>query len=194
MSESSDTSDKGDIQIKKDVFEYVVNTIIGCESGLFKVISNSNPNKTYLLKDVNQPFAKILKESHETYFTNTHQSIIKRDDSYVNEIFDNLQNLTNHSKQCILNILAHLTVSIHFNIDRHLLNIDNHDSYISSIRTEALILLNNFQFRELFEHPCIDVPMELLPDGKNFITIDIKMPTEKQKLENDLKYNDKLYL
>jgi hypothetical protein len=171
-----------------DAKKYIVTTIRGFESAMYKMIHSTLPDKIKLLKDINQPFIVIFKDAHEKYYTDTFNSFITKNDTYVTEIFDLLQSHKGHSKQCLLNILSQIAVSVHFNLDRKKFDVINYDSYMKSVTDEIVETLSVFDIVKLFNHECngvADADLVLLKDGQKFITIDIKMPTERQMMKND---------
>ena len=88
--------------------KYIVDVISGFESGMYKMVTQTNKDNLKLLASKHHPFITIYRDLHESYYTTTFNSIIKRDDKYVSETFDEFKNLSNHSNQCMLNILANL--------------------------------------------------------------------------------------
>lgn len=165
-------------EIVEAVSKYVISVISGFESGMYKMVFKMEESRTKLLSDKHQPFITIYRDLHESYFTSTFNSIINRDDEYVNKTFDNFKKLLNHSNQCLLNILANLIVSIHFNFDRNNLDCNNYNLYMMSINKEINNILSVIDLAKLFDHECNGIPDEkLIPISPNdhFIKIDLRM-------------------
>jgi len=161
-------------QFIDDVVLYINNVICGFESGMYKMVSQTNKDKLEYLSHKHQPFITIYRDLHEDYFTRTFNSIVREDDINVVNKFNSLQEMSGHSKQCILEILANVIISIHFNLDRKKLNIKTHDIYIRSIELEIKNILLNIDIKNFFSHDCkgpTNLELKVLPDGKKFIEI-----------------------
>lgn len=168
------------------VKQYIHEVITGFESGLYKMISCHPENLKYL-SDKNQPFITLLKGIHEKYYTTTFNSFISRDDEYVNHVFDRLQSESDHSKQCLLNILSNLIVTIHFSIRRESLDHSTYDAYIKSVYDAIEDTIMMFDIKKLFDHECHglkDHQLTSIPEGQNFITIQL---TVEKKHDEPLK-------
>lgn len=173
------------------VSQYIINVIMGFESGMYKTIARTQPERLETLACDDQPFITIFRDAHEKYYTTTFNSIIKKDDTYVVATFNNFAKVCEHSKQCLLNILANLTVSIHFNLDRPELDITSYEKYMASLKSEILKKLSIIQLKKLFDHVCYgpkDHELVLIPPGGKFIDINlstsvngVKTPLETPK-------------
>ena len=160
----------------KYIKEYIHSTITGFESGLYKMVKQTNPKRIKLMADRHQPFITILRDMHEEYYTRTFNSIITRNNEFVNETFGKFSKLCNHSKQCLLNILANLAVSVHFNLDRSKLDITDYESYCSTLSKEITKTMSVINIAKLFEHTCTgpaDDKLVLLKEEEKFIKIEM---------------------
>ena len=160
------------------VIKYISEIISGFESGLYKMLKQNNELRLKLLSSKHHPFITIFRDLHESYYTSTYNSILARDDAYVVKTFDNFQKLSGHSKQCLLNILANLAVSIHFNLDRQKLNYHTYDLYMASIKKEINSIMAAITIHKLFDHVCTDVSddqLKALEPGSKFINISLKI-------------------
>lgn len=165
-------------QMSKEFIEYIKTyihqVICGFESGIYKMITQTNPDKLKYLANNHQPFIPLFRDLHETYYTSTFNSIVRRDDKYVIDTFDKFQNLSKHSKQCLLNILANLIVSVHFNLNRIDLQIENYNIYMKTLQAEITNVISVIDLVKLFDHKCeglSDTDLKVLSDGEKFITI-----------------------
>jgi hypothetical protein len=175
------------VEFVRQIGIYIHQVIEGFESGIYKMVSCQNSEKLMHLASKHQPFIPIFRDLHETYYTSTFNSIIKRDDKYVTDTFDNFQKLSNHSKQCMLNVLANLIVSIHFNLDRKNLQYKEYDTYMSSLRKTIDDVITVVDIQEMFNHECSgpkDSDLQLLSDGEKFITI--KMSYKSNNIEKEI--------
>lgn len=157
------------------VKQYIHEVITGFESGLYKTLS-SHPENLKYLSDRNQPFITLLTGIHEKYYTTTFNSFISRDDDYVNHVFDRLQSESDHSKQCLLNILSNLIVTIHFSMNRESLDYHTYDAYIKSVENTIENTIMMFDIKKLFDHECHglkDHQLVPIPNGEKFITIQL---------------------
>jgi hypothetical protein len=175
-------------ELIKYVNMYIHQVISGFESGIYKMILHNHPDKLKYLASNYQPFIPIFRDLHESYYTSTFNSIVKRDDKYVVETFDKLQELSKHSKQCLLNILANLIVSIHFNMDRKKLQYTNQKAYLKSLQKAINEIISVVNMPKLFDHECkgaSDAELKIIPEGEKFITI--KMSFKSNGVEKEIR-------
>lgn len=163
------------IELVKYVYEYVSSVIIGFESSFYKMLWQNNHDKIKLITSKHHPFITIFRDMHEKYYTKTFNAIINRNDKYVVTTFDNFNKLCKHSISCMLTILANLSISVHFNLDREKLDASNHNSYCKSLSREISNTISTINIAKLFEHNCLQTNDVLKPlaDGEKFITISL---------------------
>lgn len=157
-----------------DIIIYITQVIIGFESGFYKMIKQNHPDRLKLLSDKHHPFITIFRDLHENYYTSTFNSIVLCNDKNIVKKFNQFQQLIKHSKQCILNILANLIISIHFNLDRKKLDHTEYESYMKTLEDEIKNTISIVDIPKLFEHDCIDLQdkdLKVLSPGEKFITI-----------------------
>lgn len=166
----------------KEIKSFVEKQIVSFETGLHQKLTDEQPKRLKLLSGKYQPFITIFRDLHEIYYTNTCNSIINSNDKFVAETFTKFQKLSNHSDRCILTILANLTVSVHFNIDRKQLDYSDRIRYTHCLKREISKLINLVDIPKLFDHNCsTSKPLTLLSNGQKFINIDIShKPIENQ--------------
>lgn len=169
----------------EEVCTYVENVIVSFESGLYKMVEQKQPDRLELLADPQQPFITIFRDLHENYFTSTYGSIVKRTDTNINDKFNALVKTFNHNARCILNILANLTASVHFNLERSKLRHQDIGLYLHSLKEQVRDLLSYVNISELFNHKCdLNYRLEPMNAGQKFITI--CMTTKTNGVENEL--------
>lgn len=164
-------------QLTTCIINYTVEVITGFESGLYKMLYQNNKDSLNLLCNKHQPFITIFRDLHESYYTSTYNSIVSRDDDYVTKTFDNFKKLSGHSNQCMLNILANLVVSIHFNLDRNKLDCTSYDLYMKSVNGEIHNTISLIDISKFFDHECTgpaDNELQPLAPNAKFIIIDLK--------------------
>jgi len=172
-------------ELVKEITKYIEFVIVNFESGLYKMMSQNHLDRLKLLTTNKQPFITIFRDLHEEYYTRTHNAIINNDDEFVKTIFDKLHRLSNHSNKCILTILANLIVSIHFNLNRKILDHTSHDNYIKTLSKEIKTTIFVINFKKLFDHPCQPYhEMKLIPANEKFIKI--KLSTKSNDVEKEI--------
>jgi len=148
------------------VRSYIRNTITGFESAFYKVeytkgVDLRNPQCIW-----------YFLEGHQYYYTKTWNSIVRRDDEYVVKTFDQMQAVSGHSKQCLLNVVAHVCIDVHRKFNRTELNITSLESYLSSVGHQINNILDKIDLKRLFDHECFGPPdseLQVLEPGENFI-------------------------
>ena len=155
-----------------DLRTYIHTVIAGAESSIYKMITETKPEKIKLLASKQQVFIDIFIDLHTTYFTQTNNSVVLSDNSYIIDTFNNFHKQISHSKKCILTIVANLVISIHFNLPREKFDYTNIDTYIKSVQMQIDIFLSDFDIAKLFDHECdLNQKMYLLKSGEKFIDI-----------------------
>ncbi|AYV85620.1 MAG: putative orfan [Satyrvirus sp.] len=168
------------------VNKYIVEIIVGFEIALYKMVLEKYPDKLKLLSSNHQPFITIFRDAHEKYYTSTYNSIAKKDNKHVVVIFDMLQKISGHSYSCLLNILANLIVSIHFNIDRKKLDYRKYESYLETLNEEINVTSSIAKINDLFNHKCSKTEqLNPLLHGEKFISI--KLSTKEKGIEKEIK-------
>ena len=160
----------------KHIREYVHFIIKGFEAGLYRIIKDSHPTRIKLMKSNHEPFITFFRDAHEKYYTAKVNSLVTGDDKFVTETFDNFAKICNHTQRCLLTIIANIAISVHFNLDRQKLDTTNYEIYCGSVSKEVYKVMSVINIAKLFEHTCQDPKLdklELIPDGKRFITIDM---------------------
>ncbi len=121
----------------KHIGKYIKSTILGHESGIYKAASGMRPmpQKLFNLKEIKDD-AKM--KSHITfitiqYFNKTWESLIKRNDDYVNKIWNNLQSVMNHGAVCLMTIIGRLCVEINCSLDRSKFDTSSYNKYIQIV-------------------------------------------------------------
>jgi len=169
-------------ELEEMIRDYIKDVIVGFESGFYQLLTKVNSDRISLLTSKHQPFITIFRDTHEKYFTKVYQKMVAKQDEKLIQTFDQFQKITNHSVHCLLNILANLTVSVHFNLDRKKLQCNNYDNYVASLETEIdeTISVGLPAILKIFNHepPCqgpCDSELQFLPDKESFIKIKMTM-------------------
>jgi hypothetical protein len=173
-------------ELASSIKSFVENLIISFESGMYKMVLESNPERIRLFSDKYQPFIAIYRDIHEIYYTNACNSIIKRDDHFIVEQFNKFCVLSKyHNSRCILNIIANLAVTVHFNLNRKKLDHTTLDKLVHSLKLEIADTIRPVDIDKLFEHNCVSKPLEMLENGDKFIEITISnKPITNDKIDS----------
>ena len=125
--------------LAKLIGQYIKNTIGGHESGIYKAAVGiiPLPQKPFDLYDINKNDEMKPHITYVTimYFNRTWESLIKRDDEYVNKIWDDLQSVMNHGVVCLIGIIARLCFEINCSLDRSKFNTSSYDKYMKVVRS-----------------------------------------------------------
>lgn len=149
------------MDLETHIIEFSVNTIIGMESGFYKVCIDRTLLQTHALQSTINGF--IID-----YLNGTYRSLILRDDAYIVETFDKMTPF-NHSMVCILNIIAFVLKYVIENLHRNLLNIKSYDLYMTSIKQQLYILANLCRYKMNLSHQCHGIDIKTCnPDEPMF--------------------------
>lgn len=110
--------------------DFMVNTVKGYESGIYKSFTSNNKNHEQLRSN-NIKF--LLIKFNIDYHNKLYRSLILKDDQYVIEELGKIHNTMNHSYICLLNILCKFTTDLITNRDRSLMNVDSYEKYMDSV-------------------------------------------------------------
>lgn len=161
----------------ENIISYVVQIITGFESGLYKMIEKmGNESNLDYLSDNHQPFITIFRDLHENHFTRTCKLIVDNSDESIVNFFNEQEKISKHNKYCLLNILANLTVSIHFNLNRKKLDTKSYTTFMESLVTEIKNTIPATKLFNLLDHECTEPSnAEILNLNKRekFINIDL---------------------
>jgi hypothetical protein len=169
---------------------HIYGTINGVEKGMYISVLKEQPDRIKLMSSNYHPFITLFKDLHELFFTKSYNDFFDKPTAPINESFDKLSFESKHSKHCLLSIIANLTVSVHFNLDRTKFDCTNLDSYVKTLNLEIDRIISMVNFDKLFEHECNmedNITMKKLAENAKFITIDIstKKPNNvNEKLKN----------
>jgi hypothetical protein len=166
--------------------EIIIETITGFEGSIYTKISDKSATDTLYLESNNQYFVEIFADLYKEYYNRIYNHILNKSDDKVVKQFDTLQELSEgFSKKYILILIANITISIHFNIDRKNLNCNTSITYVESVENEIKLSFCNINFKTLFNksnkviNPKND---NLEPLKQNEYIIDIKI---KRDLSSD---------
>jgi len=166
---------------------YAKHVIRGFESGLYNMLAKTNHDRIKLLCSNQQYFITIFRDLHENYYTTVFNSIVMHSDPNIIKTFDEFRRLSNHSYRCILNILANLIISVHFNLDRKKLDCSSYNAYMKSLSKEIWDTVSVIDIAKLFDHECNvlqDNDLKVIPEGEKFITI--KMTHSSNGIEKEI--------
>lgn len=117
--------------------EFVFNTIMGHESGFYKMtMMGKMLTKEDLKKD--EKMHGMIAFAIVSYLNDAYRSLILKNDPYFLEHFNNMAKHKNHSMICLLNIVFVVLQTIHMNFDRSKLDITSLESYKASVMSQLI--------------------------------------------------------
>jgi len=134
--------------------EFARNSILGHESGLYKVKDTINSENINLNNDTILP---LVIFANENYFNQVYDSLVTGDDPYVNEKFEEMRSILPHSPVCLINIITNMSFNSHMKFNRKSLNIETYDKFMDSIREQLNSTLNEEtvnSLANLLNHKC----------------------------------------
>lgn len=152
--------------ITKLIIDTVQDIIINIETNLYESIYKIKQQSVCHLNNKKIEFLSTYVDCHEKYFTDYYNNRKKTDNDFISKI-------STHNPRCILNIVANLSISVHFNLNRKTLNVANIDTYRRSLRTEILIVIDTVDINKLFDHICDLNYSKALEPAEKFITITV---------------------
>ena len=121
--------------------------IKGHEYWLYKSFSNKLFGNEFGLDTLqNEHVFSMIAEITVDYFNTIYVSLIKRDDPYIINRFDEMCKINNHSAICLLNIMFTIVINLHGDFNRQNFNIGSYELYMKSIDAEL-----NSKIQTLFD-------------------------------------------
>lgn len=136
-----------------EVCKYIAEVIFNNESKLYDLVNKKDNSKqeTKLLNQLKEnKILTLISKMTEKHFNNIFKELVMKKDSGEVEKVNFLAEFFNHSKTCMLSILARLSIQIHLSLYRKELNISNQSDYLSDIQQLLNAELNK-QFPTLME-------------------------------------------
>lgn len=142
---------------------FIKNTIIGHESGLYKIFGN-NPIVPTMIHNITI-----------NYFNRAYDGLATKSDHYIIEKIKNMQDCLNHSPVCLINLLAIQCLKIHTSFDRSQLDANTYDKYMASVRKEFEAKAPpTEEMATLFKHNCTgNKEAQILPEGQELLKLSI---------------------
>jgi len=111
--------------------DFSIITIKGHESVLYKACGTIlSLSRSFLTTNViGSMFSSIVTD----YLNHCYRSLILDDDAYVTTKFNEMTSTMDHSKICLLNIIANIIKILFENIDRSNLDISTYEKYMNCI-------------------------------------------------------------
>ena len=128
-----------------EFLDFVVVTIAGQESGLYKVFGAGVKDKRI-----------VLPMSLMEYVNHGYKSLILRNDPYWVTHFDKFNQFHGHSQICLLNVLFQLIQTFLELIDATQLYVLSYQTYMASITSQLECIKNALikTFPKIFDHQC----------------------------------------
>jgi hypothetical protein len=144
----------------------IIGTILGHERAIFRV--KYSPDRSQMFKDMNlnvlnAETENLIKFSTAGYFNSVYDSLVSKDDPFVNDIFDKYKRFIGHSPICLT----------HLNLNRSaFVNNGNLEDYAASVKLQLDVLFNDdiiAHVTSLFNHECKgEKVVKPLPPGQKF--------------------------
>ena len=177
---------KNAIELSELVFRKVTETLLGMESGCYKIAAGivSSPNPFTREKLVEDSFKVFMKAMLVNQYNIEYNSLANKDDFRIMQIYKNMTDTVDHSPLCLIHILFNISTILIENIDRSNLDTSSLEKYLKSLEAEYEPYVTKEQvetFSGMFLHKC-EGPREAqpLPPGHQLFVIGNK-PTLPMK-------------
>lgn len=114
------------------ISNFCFETIQGHESGMYKVLATQN--SLDILKDTRA--LGFIKHATINYLNAAYVSLIKKNDPYIVNKFDEMCKIHHHSSVCLLNVIMLILTSVHYSLDRSKLNVTSYNAYMKSLQNQ----------------------------------------------------------
>lgn len=183
-------------KLAHEISRYIITVITGFEIGMYRILLSDSNKKTNdkqnsgnlsALKSNNQPFLSYFIECHEMYHTDIYNKAANNTlNQKIIEYLNILQTITNHSKGCIIYILANIATTVHFQINRNTLICCSEKQYTESLELAILEQFNMLDIDSMFKHKCVgDDNLKPLAPGEKLIVIHCELPNKDETRVDD---------
>jgi hypothetical protein len=103
------------------------------------------------------------------YFTQVFNSVVRRDDEYVNQQFDEFHSSSGHSYQCLVLVIGKFSVMRSKEISRQKINEQSLEEYSADVEKQLETIVNVDHVYRLLCHTCSGITlseMKPVPDGE----------------------------
>jgi hypothetical protein len=118
-------------ELAKIMIEFIRNTIMGHESGFYKML-NGAPNM--LMSD---SMHTMIDLAAANYLNAAYRALIKDDDEYFMKYFNDMSAVMNHSQICLLNVTFVFLTSVHKMMNRKRFDIGSYGKYMESVSSDV---------------------------------------------------------
>lgn len=126
------------------ILEFLKNTIGGHERGMFRAKYQTPhiPGTEFLnLRELTYATQKFIRGATVSYFNKIYDSLVKKNDPYVNQFFGRISALIDHSPVCLTILIFRLCVDLHLSLDRTLLLDREKLQYLEDYSASVMIQL-----------------------------------------------------
>lgn len=137
-------------ELVKIMLEFIRNTIMGHESGFYKML-NGAPNM--LSSD---SMHTMIDLAAANYLNSAYRALIRDDDEYFMKYFNDMSAVMNHSQICLLNITFVFLTSIHKGMTRKKFDLSSYSNYMESVRSDVDRVINEMKAKLTYSisHEC----------------------------------------
>lgn len=168
----------------KELVDFIYSTILGHESGFYKVAADNN-NKIIEIEQLHDKIImfEMIRFATESYFNNIYERLVDKSDKYINDTFDKIIQITNHSPVCLINIIAKNCLEIHTTtlvklIDRKILDTTSYETFMSCTKNILNCYFDNNIidiFEKYLNHKCHGPKIvEPLPNNQKMFRFETK--------------------
>jgi len=137
-------------ELAKIMLEFIRNTIMGHESGFYKMLSGA-PNM--LLSD---SMHTMIDLAAANYLNAAYKALIRNDDEYFMKYFNSMSSVMNHSQICLLNVTFVFLTSIHKAMSRKQFDVSSYGKYMESVSSDVDRVIGEMKNKltESISHEC----------------------------------------
>lgn len=150
-------------ELKANLIEFIKTTIIGFESGLYSHLGENMKNDYMGL---------VLLQFCAEHYNSVYKSLIIKDDKFIVEKFEQLENLSGHNCLCMIDILYRLTQKSITKLSRFNYNTTSYELLMESVKNQLdnIEWFENNELENLTSHSCTPILIENLdPNTKIFL-------------------------
>ncbi|AUV58218.1 hypothetical protein [Bandra megavirus] len=162
-------------KLQHDVTEFITSVILKHEREFYELILNNNKdNINQLLCNTQSIIINFIQLVTNKFYNNIYRDIQNKNNTNLANLIIEMSEYADYGPHILLDKLVRLTISIHLDINREQLVLNNfcYDIYEKSLLSQINICLLTYNLLHMLSKaPDEDIPFVNIPDGQNAFDI-----------------------
>ncbi|ANB50395.1 hypothetical protein [Powai lake megavirus] len=162
-------------KLQHDVTEFITSVILKHEREFYElVLNNGKDNIKQILCNTQSIIINFIQLATNKFYNNIYQDIQNKNNTDIANLIIEMSEYADYGPHILLDKLVRLTISIHLDINREQLVLNNfcYDIYEKSLLTQINICILSYNLLHMLSKaPNEDIPFVNIPEGQNAFDI-----------------------